>query len=66
MATLYGELTSDKGGRVASKGGNTFIKATLFIGNDTHARVLLRTDGSMEIFNGKGDLVAGIEQWKLK
>lgn len=29
MAKLYAELTSDKGGRVASKGGDTIIKIVL-------------------------------------
>ncbi len=29
MAKLYAELTSDKGGRVASKGGDSSIKVSL-------------------------------------
>ena len=32
MAKLYAELTSDKGGRVASKGGNEFISFTIYHG----------------------------------
>ena len=33
MAKLYAELTSDKGGRIASKGGDKYIHTTLTIGN---------------------------------
>jgi len=33
MAKLYAELSSDKGGRVASKGGNDFISINLYDGN---------------------------------
>jgi len=35
MAKLYAELTSDKGGRVASKGGNQYISCQLAIKNET-------------------------------
>lgn len=33
MAKLYAELTSDKGGRVASKGGDNFVSLTIYHGN---------------------------------
>lgn len=33
MAKLYAELTSDKGGRKASKGGNEIITIEIFDGN---------------------------------
>jgi hypothetical protein len=40
MAKLYAELSSDKGGRVASKGGDTKITTLYCLGNKrTHAVV---------------------------
>jgi hypothetical protein len=33
MAKLYAEITSDKGGRVASKGGDNFITVSIYHGN---------------------------------
>lgn len=33
MAKLYAELTSDKGGRVASKGGDNFMSINIYNGN---------------------------------
>ena len=33
MSKLYAELTSDKGGRVASKGGDNFITLSIYHGN---------------------------------
>jgi hypothetical protein len=33
MAKLYAELTSDKGGRVASKGGENHLSVTIYEGN---------------------------------
>ena len=33
MAKLYAELSSDKGGRVASKGGNQDIRIKVYSGN---------------------------------
>lgn len=33
MAKLYAELTSDKGGKTISKGGNNFISLTIYHGN---------------------------------
>ncbi len=35
MAKLYAELTSDKGGRVASKGGDAHIELVVRQGNKT-------------------------------
>lgn len=34
MAKLYAELTSDKGGRIASKGGDNQVVATFKNGNN--------------------------------
>ena len=40
MAKLYAELTSDKGGRKVSKGGNAYIRLELKRGNKvTHTIV---------------------------
>jgi len=33
MAKLYAELTSDKGGRVVSRGGNNIVNVSFRIGN---------------------------------
>ena len=33
MAKLYAELTSDKGGRVASKGGEKWLELAIYRGN---------------------------------
>lgn len=41
MAKLYAEITSDKGGRVASKGGNEYIEVTLKVGNVPVAHIAL-------------------------
>jgi len=35
MAKLYAELTSDKGGRVVGKGGESFVIAEMKSGNKT-------------------------------
>lgn len=41
MAKLYAEFTSDKGGRVASKGGNEHIRATIILKNRIMGYVLV-------------------------
>ena len=41
MAKLYAELTSDKGGRVASKGGDSILAIELYRGNVKVGRVTL-------------------------
>lgn len=41
MAKLYAELTSDKGGRVASKAGNSRIEVILKVGNIRTAVIIL-------------------------
>lgn len=42
MAKLYAELSSDKGGRVASKGGDETIDVSLFYKNKRIMSVTLR------------------------
>ncbi len=44
MAKLYAELTSDKGGRVASKGGDKWLNVDIRNGNLTVARILYTND----------------------
>ena len=39
MAKLYAELTSDKGGRVASKGANEYLVMTVYRGNEIIASI---------------------------
>jgi len=39
MAKLYAEITSDKGGRVASKSGDETITVTLYAGNIEVAQI---------------------------
>lgn len=51
MAKLYAELTSDKGGRVASKGGNEYLITTYKNGNLNIFDVAFIDDG-----NGRGKL----------
>jgi hypothetical protein len=45
MAKLYAELTSDKGGRVASKGGDTMLKVTLSQKNNVDYFIEYDSDG---------------------
>jgi hypothetical protein len=60
MAKLYAELTSDKGGRVASKGGDEYITIQLSNGNLRIFEVTFRDDGNkrgqievMSYYNGE-------------
>lgn len=45
MAKLYAELTSDKGGRVASKGGDEYITIQVSNGNIRIFEVTFKDDG---------------------
>lgn len=55
MAQLYAELTSDKGGRVASKGGDSTIKIELKDGNTVFATIFYsigeRLGTSLEVYS---------------
>lgn len=42
MAKLYAELSSDKGGRVVSKGGNKHVTARFITGNDVDYMVTVK------------------------
>lgn len=49
MAKLYAELTSDKGGRVASKGGDNYMHVRLKHGNIEVATVEMNKNGELVI-----------------
>lgn len=59
MAKLYAELTSDKGGRVASKGGDNVIKGHYSNGN-VKQFVTVYEPGMLSVFtlDKKGNSVA--------
>ena len=65
MAKLYAELSSDKQGRTATKGGNDFIKVDLLIGNRPLAQIWLHGDGEIELLNFKGDQIMSINAVEL-
>lgn len=45
MAKLYAELTSDKGGRIASKSGDEYITITVRNGNISIFDITFKDDG---------------------
>lgn len=59
MAKLYAELTSDKGGRVVSKGGDTYIEAKIThkssplwnIKAGTHGLLIITHNGKTKKYN---------------
>lgn len=59
MAKLYAELTSDKGGRVASKGGDTYIEVKINHKNaplwnikaGAHGLLLIEHNGIVKKYN---------------
>lgn len=57
MAKLYAELTSDKGGRVASKGGDDYVTVSFNNGNIRIFEITFKDDGErrglLEILNFK-------------
>lgn len=57
MAKLYAEITSDKGGRVASKGGDNTIKIELKEGNKIFATIFYSIGShlgtSIEVYSPK-------------
>jgi hypothetical protein len=52
MAKLYAELTSDKGGRVASKGGDDFIMVTINHKNSLLWEITAGAHGRLKIRRG--------------
>jgi transcriptional regulator CtsR len=51
MAKLYAELTSDKGGRVASKGGDGYMRVVFYKQNRQTHTVIYRDDGTIEVLD---------------
>lgn len=49
MAKLYAELSSDKGGRVASRGGNDYMHVSLKHGNIEVATIEMNKYGELVI-----------------
>ncbi len=56
MAKLYAELTSDKGGRVASKGGNDKIRVILSQKNYSEY-VIEYTEKQLFVYDNDGNLL---------
>jgi hypothetical protein len=56
MAKLYAELSSDKGGRIASKGGDKYITVQLRRGNKNIASIALYPN-SVVIQRARGEEV---------
>ena len=67
MAKLYAELTSDKGGRVASKGGDSELEITIKLKNETIAEIIVLPSGNIycETY-GSGDMLKGSDMKQLK
>ena len=55
MAKLYAELTSDKGGRVASKGGDKEITVTFKMGNNLVYKLRFNYLGMLTADSQHGD-----------
>jgi hypothetical protein len=51
MAKLYAEITSDKGGRVASKGGDENIRVTIKKGNVNIYKVSINGAGKILVID---------------
>lgn len=56
MAKLYAELTSDKGGRVASKGGDDGITLRLYRGN-SQVYIVTLDNKQLTVYKDDGPLL---------
>lgn len=56
MAKLYAELTSDKGGRVASKGGDDGITVRFYRGNK-QAYIVTLENKQLTVYKDDGPLL---------
>lgn len=56
MAKLYAELTSDKGGRVASKGGENGMTVRLYRGNK-QIYIITMEDKQLTVYKDDGPLL---------
>jgi hypothetical protein len=66
MAKLYAELTSDKGGRVASKGGHDFLTLRIYDGNNLVASLdYNRKENQMHINEENGTLEVNLNGFIL-
>lgn len=66
MAKLYAELTSDKGGRVASKGGDKFILTHFHIKNERLFTIRVHSDGNVDMSKGDGSFMTTYSPHELK
>lgn len=58
MAKLYAELTSDKGGRVASKGGDNDLNIVIKLKNNIIAKMTVLESGNIYVSTyGDGEIV---------
>jgi hypothetical protein len=63
MAKLYAELTSDKGGRVASKGGDDYIDVTIMYKNKQRYELRMTSQGDLYVARKKGGALVNIEDY---
>jgi hypothetical protein len=63
MAKLYAELTSDKGGRVASKGGDEYIDIAIMYKNHQRYELRMTSQGDLYVARKKGDVLVNIEDF---
>lgn len=56
MAKLYAELTSDKGGRVVGKGGDSGITVRIYHGNHNRYTVTIEND-KVQVYKDDGPLL---------
>ncbi len=61
MAKLYAELTSDKGGRVASKGGEKEIVTKLYVGNSLEYTIVHKPH-SLLVYDGDYNVLVETKQ----
>lgn len=55
MAKLYAEIDSDRGGRVASKGGNDELRIIIKCGNDVVYRLRVNELGMLSHMSATGE-----------
>jgi hypothetical protein len=63
MSKLYAELTSDKGGRIASKGGDDYIDISISMKNRQRYELRMTSQGDLYVARRKGDTLVNIEDF---
>jgi len=63
MAKLYAEIDSDRGGRVASKGGNDELRIIIKCGNDVVYRLRVNELGMLSHMSATGENLGSL-LWK--